>query len=96
MYILNDIYKVVFVTQAGLGEIQKNIALLTNLTEPLQMVDKRRKQIIATVYPRLITQNAKRLAGKYRERIAAPLIPMSFEQEHEAAILCSLTSLKPV
>lgn len=46
----------VFVTQARLGEIQKNIALLTNLTEPLQIVDKRRKQIIATVYPRLITQ----------------------------------------
>ena len=55
--------------QAGLAEIQKNIAILTTLTEPLQIVDKRRKQIIATVYPRLAAHNAQRLAGKYRLRI---------------------------
>ena len=27
--------------QTGLAEIQKNIALLTNLSEPLQIIDKR-------------------------------------------------------
>jgi hypothetical protein len=73
--------------QAGLSEIQKNIAILTTLTEPLQIVDKRRKQIIATVYPRLVTHSAQRLAGKYRERIPAALLAAPFEDAREAALL---------
>jgi hypothetical protein len=76
--------------QAGLAEIQKNIAMLTTLTEPLQIVDKRRKQIVATVYPRLVTHNAQRLAGKYRERIPADLRAASFEEAREAALLVAM------
>lgn len=76
--------------QAGLAEIQKNIAMLTTLTEPLQIVDKRRKQIIATVYPRLMTHNAQRLAGKYRERIPASLRSAAFTEVREAALLAAL------
>ena len=76
--------------QAGLSEIQKNIAILTTLTEPLQIVDKRRRLIIATVYPRLVTHNAQRLAGKYRERIPAALRTASFEQAREAALLAAM------
>lgn len=73
--------------QAGLAEIQKNIALLTNLTEPLQVVDKRRKCVIATVYPHLKTNNARRLAGKYRDRIPEHLKNMDFEQVRGVAML---------
>ena len=76
--------------QAGLAEIQKNIAMLTTLTEPLQIVDKRRKQIVATVYPRLVTHNAQRLAGKYRERIPADLRAVPFEDAREAALLATM------
>jgi len=76
--------------QAGLAEIQKNIAMLTTLTEPLQIVDKRRKQIVATVYPRLVTHNAQRLAGKYRERIPVDLRAASFEDAREAALLAAM------
>lgn len=76
--------------QAGLAEIQKNIAMLTTLTEPLQIVDKRRKQIVATVYPRLVTHNAQRLAGKYRERIRADLRAASLEEAREAAWLVAM------
>jgi hypothetical protein len=76
--------------QAGLAEIQKNIAMLTSLTEPLQIVDKRRKQIIATVYPRLATHNAKRLAGKYRTRIPAILHNVSFEEARETAFRAAM------
>lgn len=76
--------------QAGLSEIQKNIAILTTLTEPLQIVDKRRKQIIATVYPRLATYNAQRLAGKYRERIPSALRAATFEEAREAALLAAM------
>jgi hypothetical protein len=76
--------------QAGLAEIQKNIAILTTLTEPLQIVDKRRKQIIATVYPRLATHNAQRLSGKYRNRIPAALRAVSFEEAREVALLAAM------
>ena len=76
--------------QAGLAEIQKNIAILTTLTEPLQIVDKRRKQIIATVYPRLRTQQAQKLAGKYQARIPADLQNLEFEQVREAALLAAM------
>ena len=72
--------------QAGLAEIQKNIALLTNLTEPLQVVDKRRRRIIATVYPHLKTNNAKRLAGKYADRIPENLQNLDYAQVREAAM----------
>ncbi len=76
--------------QAGLAEIQKNIAMLTTLTEPLHIVDKRRKQIVATVYPHLVTHNAKRLAGKYRERIQVDLRAIPFEDAREAALLAAM------
>ena len=76
--------------QAGLAEIQKNIAILTTLTEPLQIVDKRRKQIIATVYPRLRTQQAQKLAGKYQARVPADLKNLTFEQIREAAPLAAM------
>ncbi len=76
--------------QAGLAEIQKNIAILTTLTEPLQIVDKRRKQIIATVYPRLYTHNALKLAGKYRDRIPSVLRDVSFEEARETALLAAM------
>ena len=76
--------------QAGLAEIQKNIALLTNLSEPLQIVDKRRKQIIATVYPRLIRQQAKKLAGKYQTRIPAHLQNIEFSSAREQALLAAM------
>lgn len=76
--------------QAGLAEIQKNIAILTTLTEPLQIVDKRRKQIIATVYPRLRTQKAQKLAGKYQARIPVELQNHTFDQVREAALLAAM------
>lgn len=75
--------------QAGLAEIQKNIALLTNLTEPLQVVDKRRKRIIATVYPHLKTNNARRLSGKYADRIPENLRNIDYAQAREAAMLAA-------
>ncbi len=77
--------------QAGLAEIQKNIAMLTHLTEPLQVVDKRRKRIIATVYPHLKTNNARRLAGKYGNRIPADLQDVDYAQAREAAMVAAFT-----
>lgn len=76
--------------QAGLAEIQKNIAMLTSLKEPLQIVDKRRKRIIATVYPKLQTNNAAKLAGKYRNRIAANRRNVTFNEAREQAMVADM------
>jgi len=76
--------------QAGLAEIQKNIAMLTNLTEPLQVIDKRRKLIIATIYPYLKTDNARRLAGKYHDRIPENLRGIDYSQAREEAMIAAM------
>ncbi len=53
----------------GIGEIQKNSSIFSNLTEVIQIVDKRRKQILATVYPMKNQSVIDNLAGKYRDKI---------------------------
>ena len=35
----------------GIGEIQKNTSVFTNMTETIQIIDKRKKQVLAMVYP---------------------------------------------
>jgi hypothetical protein len=53
----------------SIGEIQKNISLLTHLTEAFTIVDKRKNKSVATVYP--IKQNSiiSSMAGKYKDRV---------------------------
>lgn len=53
----------------SIGEIQKNISLLTQLNEVFTIVDKRRNKPVAIVYP--IGQHSiiNTLAGKYKHRV---------------------------
>jgi len=53
----------------GIGEIQKNTSIFTNLTEVIQIVDKRKKQILAMVYPMKNQSIIDDLSGKYKDRI---------------------------
>lgn len=53
----------------GIAEIQKNTSIFTNLTEVIQIVDKRKKQILAMVYPMKNQSVINNLAGKYKDRI---------------------------
>jgi len=53
----------------GISEIQKNTSIFANLTEAIQIVDKRRNQILAMVYPTKKQSMILNLAGKYKERI---------------------------
>ena len=53
----------------GIGEIQKKSSVFSNLTEAMQIVDKRKKRILAMVYPVQNTSMVDRLAGKYKSRI---------------------------
>lgn len=66
----------------GIGDIQKNIALLTNLTEAIEIVDKRRKKSVAVVYPLRRAHHVSKLAGKYKDRVSA----VSAAEERETAM----------
>ena len=53
----------------GIGELQKNSSIFSNLTESMQIVDKRKKQVLAMVYPINNTNIVDKLAGKYKNTI---------------------------
>ena len=54
----------------SIGDIQKNISLLTKLTEAFTIVDKRKNQSVAIVYPIKKHSIIESMAGKYRNRVA--------------------------
>jgi len=68
----------------GIGEIQKNTSVFTNMTEAIQIIDKRKKQVLATVYPVKQQSVIKKLSGKYKERV--PKSDMSLEEIKEFAM----------
>ncbi len=53
----------------SIGDIQKNISLLTKLTEAFTIVDKRKNKSVAVVYPIKEHSIIETLAGKYRNRV---------------------------
>ena len=53
----------------GIGDIQKNTSIFNNLTEAIEIVDKRKKQTVAVVYPVKRTHIVHKLAGKYKNII---------------------------
>lgn len=58
-------------TSMGVGQIQKNISVLTSLTEAIRIVDKRRNKTVAIVYPASSSPSILSLAGKYKNRVQA-------------------------
>ncbi len=53
----------------GIGEIQKNSSIFSNLTEAIQIIDKRKRQVLAMVYPVENVSTIDKLAGKYKNRV---------------------------
>lgn len=53
----------------SIGEIQKNITLITKLTEAITIVDKRKNQDVAIVYPVKKHSIIASLAGKYKDKV---------------------------
>ncbi len=53
----------------GIGEIQKNISILSKVTDVLEIVDKRKNQKIAVVYPIKKHSAIESLAGKYKGKV---------------------------
>lgn len=68
----------------GIGEIQKNISILTSITESIQIVDKRKKEVVATLYPANKPSSIDRLAGKYSNRVKPT--SLSIEEIKEQAM----------
>jgi len=54
----------------GIADIQKNTAIFNNLSEVIEIEDKRKKQIVAIVYPVRKKNNiVSKLAGKYKDKV---------------------------
>jgi hypothetical protein len=53
----------------SIGDIQKNITLITKLTEVITIVDKRKNQDVAIVYPIKKHSIIASLAGKYKDKV---------------------------
>ncbi len=53
----------------SIGEIQKNISLLTKLTDSITIVDKRKNKNVAVVYPIKQHSIISSLAGKYKDDV---------------------------
>jgi len=54
----------------SIGDIQKNISLLTQKNDPFAIVDKRKNKRVAIVYPVKKESVISAMAGKYRERVS--------------------------
>ena len=50
-----------------LGELQKNISIFNKLNDVIQIIDKRQKKLLATIYPNKTLTTTKELAGKYKK-----------------------------
>ncbi len=72
----------------GIGEIQKNSSIFSNLTEVMQIIDKRKKQVLAMVYPVQTTSIVDSLAGKYKNKIKATTL--SFEEIKNEAMASAM------
>jgi len=53
----------------SIGDIQKNISLLTQLTDVFAIIDKRKNKQVAIVYPIKKHSVIGSMAGKYRDRV---------------------------
>ncbi len=71
LFIYNKLclYKRKMMQTLSIGEIQKNISLLTKITEVFTIVDKRRNQSVAVVYPIKKSNIVASLSGKYKDRV---------------------------
>ena len=66
----------------GIGEIQKNTSVFSNLTEVIQIIDKRKKQVLAMVYPVQATSVIDSLAAKYKIKSTS----ITFNEVKESAM----------
>ena len=67
----------------GIGDLQKNTSIFANLNQPLKIVDKRKKEELAVVYPMKKKSVISALAGKYKDVVQKS--NLSFQEIKEKA-----------
>ena len=75
----------------AIGEIQKNISLITKLTEAITVIDKRKNREVAVIYPLSGTQKGSvidSLAKKYRDKTSIQIEDLEKAKE-EAMLLAA-------
>ncbi len=53
----------------SIGDLQKNISLLTQLDDILEIIDKRKNKKVAIIYPIKKQSIVASMAGKYRDKV---------------------------
>jgi hypothetical protein len=71
----------------GIGQIQKNISILTTLTEAIRIIDKRRNKTVALIYPATSASSILTLSGKYKNRVESVL---DLESAKESAMMSAM------
>lgn len=71
----------------GVGQIQKNISILTTLTEAIRIIDKRRNKTVALIYPASSSAPILSLAGKYKNRVESVT---DLESAKESAMMTAM------
>ncbi len=76
----------------GIGELQKNMGILTHLTEALTIIDKRKNKEIAVVYPIENYQPniVEELAGKYSSYVKNVDANKSFKEIRDEAMMIAM------
>jgi hypothetical protein len=73
----------------GIGELQRNMGILTHLREALTIVDKRKNREIAVIYP--VEKNSESvlgtLAGKYSKYAQDKKSDTSFKEIRDEAMM---------
>ena len=64
----------------SIGELQRNISILKNLKEPLEVVDKRTKKVIAVIYPKKKNNIVQKLAGSLKSDVVVEDLESAIEK----------------
>ena len=70
-------------TTISIAQLQKNISIITNANEPIELVDKRKNKKVAIIYPLKERGSIARLAGKYSKKAKRSI---SYKEAREKAL----------
>jgi hypothetical protein len=76
----------------GIGELQKNMGILTHLTEALTIIDKRKNKEVAVIYPvdKSSSSVLDTLAGKYSKYAQNKKSGKSFNEIRDEAMMLAM------
>jgi hypothetical protein len=70
----------------SISDIQKNISIFNSLTETIQVLDKRKNKVIATIFPNQKNSVVKELGGKYAKYLNGKKKLKDFNEVRELAL----------